>query len=293
MAADIYLDFNSMGNSNKYWNTFNDSYSLGSTHLLDEFGNPTDMYFYFAGSSYSPGCCGSDYGGAYNTTVNWIENAANQYSYFDSVTLWFTNLTPSAVYSLEIASANDSAGGRNSYITCFRANGALPIELSEATPNHRCYFDGYLKGILLTWTNLVADSNGVIEVTSITPPDPHNITYGMINAARFYQNSTSEYSSGPEPHISNIELSYVEYQPLLKALYLNLSTVCDSNVNFSLQFSSSLSETSAWYTTGPKLTTGPSGTVFKIYLKNEIDYYEPIGQLPRIPDSPFFRLICK
>ncbi|MDD2240008.1 MAG: hypothetical protein PHI93_05040 [Kiritimatiellae bacterium] len=287
-ADNIYLDFGGGDSSNKYWNVFNSSYLTEPFELCDEFGNPTGITLDYSGASFSI-WLDNQYPGAISKTVNWIEQADKNEASFSSASFTFGNLNPTSTYSLELVSSMDSAGGRNSYVSEFRINGDLPNELTESDPVFGAHFQGHIQGTLLTWNGLTPGTNNTIVLQAPHVFSDYNITYGIVNAMRLYEDRV-EINTNANIRITSIKIELVPYYTLGDLVYLTISTVSDEEVEFSIDTASQMQPDPDWFTTGPKLSTGPTGSVNSMYLGVEVYNGAMEWAYPDIESASFFRL---
>ncbi|MFA9479500.1 PEP-CTERM sorting domain-containing protein [Phycisphaerales bacterium AB-hyl4] len=104
------------------------------------------------------------------------EDVARDYFWSTATTKYIVlgNLNSSVSYSLNLISARASSGARVATIT---ANGLA----ADATPhngvNFNSYYDGWVDGVVLTWSNLTPDSNGEITLAF----DPNTTDSYFIN----------------------------------------------------------------------------------------------------------------
>lgn len=288
VEADMYLDFGGGDSTNKHWNVFNSSYLTEPFELYDEFGNPTGITFDYSGASFSI-WLDNQYPGAISKTVNWIEQSDKNEASFSSASFTFGNLDPSSTYSLELVSSFDDSGGRNSYVAEFRINGVLPNELTESSPVFGSYLQGHIQGTLLTWNGLTPDTNNTITLQAPHVPSDHNITYGIVNAMRFYEDRV-DINTNADISITGIERELVPFYTLGELVYLTISTVSDEEVEFSIETASQLDSNPNWFTTGPKLSTGPTGSVNSMYLGVEVYNGAMEWAYPDIESASFFRV---
>lgn len=286
--ADMYLDFGGGESSNKYWNVFNSSYLIEPVELYDEFGNATGINFYYSGSLFAI-WFSDQYPGAISKTVNWIEHATENEASFSDATFIFGNLDPSSTYSLELVSSYQSGGGRSSYLAEFRINGVLPNELTEADPVFGSYYQGHIQGTLLTWNGLSPDTNNTIALQALHVPSPHNITYGIVNAMRFYQDRI-DHNTNASIRITGIAREFNTFSTEDRLVYLTLSTVSDEDAEFSIESASQLHPDPNWFTTGPKLSTSPTGSVVSMFLGIEDSGGTMHWAYPDIESASYFRL---
>ena len=291
VEADMYLDFGGGDSTNKHWNVFNSSYLTEPFELYDEFGNPTGITFDYSGAAFSI-WHDDQYPGAISKTVNWIEQADKNEAAFSSATFSFGNLNPTSTYSLELVSSMDSAGGRNSYVVEFRINGVLPNELTESDPVFGAHYQGHIQGTLLTWNGLTPDTNNTIVLQASHVFSDHNITYGIVNAMRLYEDRV-DINTNSNIRITSIEIELVPYYTLGDLVYLTISTASDEEVEYSIETASQLDANPDWFTTGPKLSTGPTGSVNSMYLGVEVYNGAMEWAYPDIESASFFRLRIK